>query len=235
MLDMDRTSNLPKLNFPAKLHLILSNHEYNDIICWLPHGRAFRVQQQQRLEKEVLPKFFQHQKFASFCRQVTGWGFHRIQSGTDFNAYHHELFLRDAPEVSRRMKRPSRTELEERRQAQANVEPNFYLMPPVSSEANEVESWTDPTKLLLPMSLEEYRERLIRRLSTYSLSEKTMYLQIELNRLDQKKSKIVQQLQNLGLSQNYAPEKIPPPPSSPGAPSMDEIIRLLNERPRYIQ
>src|SRR5210317_545170 len=105
-----KNPSLPKLTFPTKLLLILSNPEYNDIICWLPHGRAWRVQQQERFEAEVLPKFFQHQKFSSFARQVTGWGFHRVSSGRDYNSYYHELFLRDAPDLSRKMVRPSRAE-----------------------------------------------------------------------------------------------------------------------------
>lgn len=194
---------LPKLNFPTKLHLILSSPEYNDLICWLPHGRAWRVQQQDRFETEVLPKFFHHQKFSSFARQVTGWGFNRIPTGRDFNAYYHELFLRDAPELCRKMKRPSRTELAERKQALPHTPPDFYLMPPVSDDIVNA-SATDPTSMPA-MTIDEYKETLIRRLSTYSLTEKGMYLQLELNKLGKRRIHILKELQGLRSSNPSPP------------------------------
>lgn len=192
---LEPSANLPKLNFPAKLHLILSTPEFNDIICWLPHGRAWRVQQQDKLETEILPKFFQHQKAASFYRQVTGWGFHRVISGTDFNAYFHELFLRDAPDLCRKMKRPTRTELSERKQGLPKAPPDFYVMPPVTEETADP-TFTSEHK----MTLEEHKDMLVRRLSTYSMTEKGMYLQMELNKLDKKKNDILKQLKGMGAS-----------------------------------
>lgn len=46
-----------------------------------------------------------HAKYASFMRQVNGWGFKRIVSGNDHNSYYHELFLRDYPQLCLKMKR----------------------------------------------------------------------------------------------------------------------------------
>lgn len=189
-----RSPSLPKLNFPTKLHLILSNPEYDDIICWLPHGRAWRVQQQDRFEAEVLPKFFHHSKFTSFSRQVTGWGFTRIASGRDFGAYYHELFLRDAPELCRKMERPSKTESLERKQVAPSSPPDFYQMSPVST--NETTHTLDPTSSL-PMDIAEYRHSIVRRLTTYPLEEKGMFLQLELNKLEKRREQILQQLKEL--------------------------------------
>lgn len=194
------SSNFNKLNFPAKLHLILTSPEYNDIICWLPHGRAWRVQQQERLELEVLPKFFRHKKLASFARQVTGWGFHRVSSGPDFNAYYHELFLRDAPERSHTMKRPTRTELSERKRTLSKTSPDFYAMPPAHNDSTAPGNvaW-DPTSALA-MTDEEYSDMLEMRLSTYSPTEKGLYLSLELNRLGKKRAKILETLREMDVS-----------------------------------
>ena len=85
--------NLP---FPIKLHYILSNPEFADYICWLPHGRAWKVTDQKGFESKVIPKFFRSDRMASFMRQVNGWAFNRITEGPDMNAYYHEVSFRNS-------------------------------------------------------------------------------------------------------------------------------------------
>lgn len=77
--------------FPVKLHMILSNPEYQDIISWLPHGRSWRILQQKAFEDRVIPLYFRHGRYSSFARQVNGWGFRRITHGSDYNSYYHEV------------------------------------------------------------------------------------------------------------------------------------------------
>jgi hypothetical protein len=57
--------------FPVKLHRILSNPEYSEIVSWLPHGRSWRVLKPKAFEEKVIPIFFRHAKYASFMRQVS--------------------------------------------------------------------------------------------------------------------------------------------------------------------
>ena len=88
--------------FPVKLHLILSNPDYQDIISWLPHGRSWRILQQKAFEERVIPVFFRHGRYSSFARQVNGWGFRRITHGSDYNSYYHEVSPSDhIPDVRR--------------------------------------------------------------------------------------------------------------------------------------
>lgn len=56
--------------FPVKLHRILSNPDFTDIICWLPHGRSWRVLKPKAFEERIIPMYFRHAKYASFMRQV---------------------------------------------------------------------------------------------------------------------------------------------------------------------
>jgi hypothetical protein len=72
--------------FPLKLHQILSNPEYQDCISWLPHGKSWRILKPSAFEQVVIPLFFRHAKYASFMRQVNGWGFKRVS-----NLYRNEL------------------------------------------------------------------------------------------------------------------------------------------------
>jgi len=93
--------------FPIKLHQILSNPEFHDIIGWLPHGRSWRVLKPKAFEDKVIPLHFRHCRYSSFMRQVNGWGFKRVFQGADLNSYYHELFLRGLPHLCLKMRRPS--------------------------------------------------------------------------------------------------------------------------------
>ena len=79
------------LSFPRKLHLILSNLKFQDIVTWLPNGCSWRVLDQKKFVEEVIPCYFRHRNFASFMRQVNGWGFCRINKGTDRSSYYHKV------------------------------------------------------------------------------------------------------------------------------------------------
>ena len=56
--------------FPVKLHRILSNSEFREVITWLPHGRSWRVLKPKAFEEGIIPLYFRHAKYASFMRQV---------------------------------------------------------------------------------------------------------------------------------------------------------------------
>mmetsp|Transcript_1553 Transcript_1553/g.2110 ORF Transcript_1553/g.2110 Transcript_1553/m.2110 type:complete len:458 (-) Transcript_1553:96-1469(-) len=113
-------------NFPVKLHTILSRPEFSDMICWMPHGRSWRVLRPKAFEERVIPLYFRHSQYSSFARQVNGWGFHRITQGPDYNSYYHELFLRGRIYLCKRMRRPHTSK--KMTTISVDDEPNFYLM-----------------------------------------------------------------------------------------------------------
>ena len=92
--------------FPVKLHRILSNPEFRYVITWLPHGRSWKVIKPKAFEERVIPLYFRHAKYASFMRQVNGWGFKRMTQDPDHNSYYHEKFLRGMPQEVLKMRRP---------------------------------------------------------------------------------------------------------------------------------
>jgi hypothetical protein len=110
-------------NFPAKMHSILSRPDLADVICWMPHGRSWRVLKPREFEIRVIPTYFEHAKFSSFIRQANGWGFRRVTQGRDRNSYYHELFLRGLPHLCKDMKRPG---VAEKQAADPEHEPDFY-------------------------------------------------------------------------------------------------------------
>ena len=76
--------------FPLKLHAILSDNGFEDIITWLPNGHSWRVLDRHIFEKQVIPLYFRHSNYSSFMRQLNGWGFRRVDCG---DTYEHEVIL----------------------------------------------------------------------------------------------------------------------------------------------
>ena len=83
--------------FPSKLFKILMSseaHGYSSIISWLPHGRAFKIHNENRFEKEIMAKYFKNKKIDSFKRQLYLYGFQKVgKKFTDSGAYFHELLI----------------------------------------------------------------------------------------------------------------------------------------------
>ena len=80
-----------KGSFCVKLHEILSNPWFSDVIAWLPHGRSWMILLPELFEKEIIPRYFRHRNLNSFMRQVNGWGFLRVHQGSDRKSYYHPV------------------------------------------------------------------------------------------------------------------------------------------------
>ena len=63
------------LSFPVKLYAILENANYESIISWAPHGRAFVVHDPNQFMSGIAPQFFHQSKYRSFTRQLNIWCF----------------------------------------------------------------------------------------------------------------------------------------------------------------
>jgi hypothetical protein len=134
-------------NFPAKMHSILSRPELAEIVCWMPHGRSWRVLKPREFEVRVIPTYFEHAKFSSFIRQANGWGFRRITQGRDRNSYYHELFLRGLPHLCKEMKRPG---VAQKIAGDPEHEPDLYRI----TELHPVPEKTDDESILLQCTLQ---------------------------------------------------------------------------------
>ena len=49
------------------------------IASWSEDGKMFIIKDQKVFEKEVIPQFFDHNKFTSFARQLNFYGFRKMQ------------------------------------------------------------------------------------------------------------------------------------------------------------
>lgn len=74
---------------------------------WVSGGRAFAIHDPEVFMNEISPKFFDRQThLRSFHRQLSIWGFRRIETGTGGRGvWFHKHFIRDKPELIEDIKR----------------------------------------------------------------------------------------------------------------------------------
>lgn len=96
------TSNYP---FVAKLFTMLSESENNAFISWGPDGGAFFVWNPTEFSSTVLPKYFKHNNFCSFVRQLNIYGFHKVENEHWMFTHDDKLFQRDHPELISKIQR----------------------------------------------------------------------------------------------------------------------------------
>lgn len=100
----------------------------SQIVCFQPHGRAFKVQDVNLFKECVLPVYFGKMKYSSFLRQLNLYGFTRISRGADKGGYYHELFLQHRQYLVYRIQRMKVKGSGTRAAANPDQEPNFYAM-----------------------------------------------------------------------------------------------------------
>lgn len=158
--------------FPMKLydmlqHIDLNEPELASIVSWQPHGRCFVVKKIKEFTSEVLPRFFDQKKYASFQRQLNLYGFNRLTTGPDRGSYYHEMFLRSKKLLCRAIYRKKVKGTGTRMASNPEQEPNFYLMESMprsdsdesSLQSEEVEEVTSPpSSLTPPPALEKMEE-----------------------------------------------------------------------------
>lgn len=130
--------------FPMKLYDMLNGIEKErktHIVSWQPHGRCFVVHNQRLFVEDVMQKYFQQKKYASFQRQLNLYGFSRLTKGCDKGGYYHELFLRGKRFLASRIHRMKVKGTGARMASNPDAEPNFYLMAPaVDSPLDTIKS-----------------------------------------------------------------------------------------------
>lgn len=92
--DEDIPTEIDKMSFNQKVHHMVSQKDFSNWIAWQPHGRAFRVVVPKKLEQaKVLQKYFGHNRYSSFLRQLSNHGYKHLTQGPDRNCFYHEVSL----------------------------------------------------------------------------------------------------------------------------------------------
>jgi len=95
-------------SFPEKLSRMLKETEQSgqsDVVSYTPSGQAFKVHKLSLFTSEIIPKYFRHKCYPSFRRQLSMYGFQRIQIGPEEGSFAHPFFSREHPELVRHIQR----------------------------------------------------------------------------------------------------------------------------------
>ncbi len=91
------------VSFPSKLYKCLVDAEqkrFSSVISWQQDGMSFKVHNQERFVKDILPLYFGAIKFKSWQRQLNLYGFTRVQKGLTRGSYTHDHFVRGQRSLS---------------------------------------------------------------------------------------------------------------------------------------
>jgi hypothetical protein len=98
--------------FLQKTYLMISTSD-PDLATWSNDGRSVVIKDTKRFEKEEIPKYFDHDKFASFSRQLNFYGFKKNTNKSSLATklskghvvFHNRLFVRDRIDLLEQIKR----------------------------------------------------------------------------------------------------------------------------------
>ncbi|KAJ0406008.1 hypothetical protein ATCC90586_001354 [Pythium insidiosum] len=96
---------------PKFLRFLFQMLEYEDrsVICWSHKGTAFQIREPEELARNILPKYFKHNKVSSFQRQLNYFGFKKwTKTQTNICTFSHPFFIRGEKEKMRLIKRKER-------------------------------------------------------------------------------------------------------------------------------
>ncbi|XP_076933709.1 heat stress transcription factor B-2b-like [Bidens hawaiensis] len=75
--DSQRTIPTP---FLTKTYQLVDDPALDEMISWNEHGNAFIVWKPAEFARDLLPKYFKHNNYSSFIRQLNTYGFRKIVS-----------------------------------------------------------------------------------------------------------------------------------------------------------
>jgi hypothetical protein len=96
------------------------------VASWSNDGLTFDVKEPKKFQDDCIPKYFKHNNFSSFVRQLNFYGFHKVKSdpllieeaetsgASKYWKFHHEKFQRGRPDLLSEIRKSNRTEVAEK-------------------------------------------------------------------------------------------------------------------------
>ena len=76
-------TRIEDMNVAQKVHHMLSQKEFEGLVGWMPHGRAFKVLVPPLFEIHICQKYFGHRSYGKFREDLHENGFKYINEGRD--------------------------------------------------------------------------------------------------------------------------------------------------------
>ncbi|GJQ15027.1 hypothetical protein GpartN1_g6818.t1 [Galdieria partita] len=95
--------------FLSKLYELVDDPNTTNLVSWMDSGDSFMVHRPNEFAREILPRYFKHNNFSSFVRQLNQYGFHKLDP--DRWVFGHANFIRGRKDlllkISRKKSHPS--------------------------------------------------------------------------------------------------------------------------------
>ena len=107
-----KKSSKSEPSFLVKLFNILNETQYKSYIKWGSDGQSVIISDSNGLTKKVLPKYYNHNNFASFVRQLNMYNFHKVRSNQKngeekyaHNEFNKSKTLKEIQSIHRKMRK----------------------------------------------------------------------------------------------------------------------------------
>jgi len=107
---------LSQCSFIVKLWQMLSDEDNFETLAWDESGESFLVRGSLGSIAKMLQKYFRHNKYSSFQRQLNYFGFQKTKNSEGTVIYHHKFFCLDRPKDVPKIKRKTNTGAREKMQ-----------------------------------------------------------------------------------------------------------------------
>lgn len=115
--------------FLTKLFQLVNDPETSELVSWTDEaGRSFTVHKPSEFGRDILPKYFKHNNFSSFVRQLNQYGFHK--QNPDRWMFGHDSFRRGRPDLLHNITR-------RRPKTQTAPQPSQAIVPPGTALAHK--------------------------------------------------------------------------------------------------
>jgi len=123
-----------------------------NIASWSPDGLTFVVKDPQKFQFEHIPKYFKHNNFSSFVRQLNFYGFHKVKADplrieeaetseeSKYWKFHHEKFQRGRPDFLSEIRKTNRIEAAEKQEVESLKYEVVGLRNQVSGMKDDIDS-----------------------------------------------------------------------------------------------
>ena len=81
-------------SFLQKTYELVNDASNASTIAWTSDGMGFTIKSVPDFTEHILPKYFRHNNFASFVRQLNMYDFHKSREEGSDNVFHHQFFIR---------------------------------------------------------------------------------------------------------------------------------------------
>ncbi|PSS29034.1 Heat stress transcription factor A-4a like [Actinidia chinensis var. chinensis] len=201
MMDEAQCSSTALPPFLAKTYEMVDDPSTDSVVSWSQNNKSFIVWNPPEFTRDMLPKFFKHNNFSSFIRQLNTYGFRKVDP--EQWEFANEDFIRGQPQLLKNIyrRKPVHSHSLQNQQGQGTTA-SLLTESERQSYKDEIERLKcDNESLLLELGRHEQEQQEID-LQTRVLSERVQHVdQTQKNML----SSLAQTFQKPGLAMDFVP------------------------------